>query len=189
MSRLGAWCGVAAPASFVGGWLVAGARAERYSSVHDHISELARVGAPTRPLMTAAFVGFGLLAPVWARTLGRSLEAPAVQVAVAAAGVTTLGVAAFPLGGRYGDGAHAVAAGLGYVAMALSPLLAAPHLRGRARPTAAAVGAASALLLGGSVLLGDASGALQRGGLGVVDAWFAAMAVRELRRPSDAGPT
>lgn len=181
MDRVGAWCGIAAPASFVGGWLVAGARAHDYSPVHDHISELARVGAPTRPLMTAAFVGFGLLAPVWARTLGRSLEAPEVRAAVTAAGLTTLGVAALPLEGRYGDGAHAVAAGLGYVAMALSPLLAAPHLGGRARTTAVVVGCASALMLGGS-LLGAAPGALQRAGLGVVDAWFATMAVRELRR-------
>lgn len=181
MSRLGAWCGIAAPASFVGGWLVAGALAERYSPVHDHISELAAVGAPTRPLMTAAFVGFGVLAPVWGRALGRSLDAPAVQAAVVAAGVTTLGVAAFPLGGRYGDQAHGVAAGLGYLAMALSPLLAAPQLRDRLRTTAVSVGVASGLLLGAS-LLGPDSGALQRAGLGVVDAWFVAMAVRELRR-------
>ena len=181
MSRLGAWCGIAAPASFVSGWLVAGARAQDYSPVHDHISELARVGAPTRPLMTAAFVGFGLLAPVWAGTLGRSLGAPEVRTAVTAAGLTTLGVAALPLGGPLGDGAHAVSAGLGYVAMALSPLLAAPHLDGRARVTAAAVGTASAALLAGT-LLGHDPGALQRAGLGVVDAWFAVMAVRELRR-------
>jgi hypothetical protein len=118
---------------------------------------------------------------VWARTLGRSLGAPEVRAAVTAAGLTTLGVAAFPLGGRYGDGAHGIAAGLGYVAMALSPLLAAPHLDTRARVTAVAVGLTSAVLLGGS-LLGPDPGALQRAGLGVVDAWFAVMAVRELRR-------
>lgn len=180
MSRIGAWCGIAAPVSFVGGWLVAGARAHGYSPLHDHISELARVGAPTRPLMTAAFVGFGLLTPAWGRALGRSLGAPEVRAAVTAAGVTTLGVAALPLGGRYGDGAHALAAGLGYVAMALSPLLAARHLPDRTRTAAAAVGVASGLLLGGS-LIGPEAGALQRAGLGVVDVWFAAMAARELR--------
>ncbi|HUR13572.1 MAG TPA: DUF998 domain-containing protein [Mycobacteriales bacterium] len=180
-ARVGAWCGIGAPVSFVGGWLLAGARADSYSPVHDHISELAQVGAPTRPLMTAALVGFGVLAPVWAGTLGRSLAAPEVRAAVTAAGVTTLGVAALPLGGDAGDGAHAVAAGLGYAAMALSPLLAARHLEGRTRTVALVVGAASATLLSGT-LLGHASGALQRAGLGVVDAWFLAMAVRELRR-------
>jgi len=41
------------------------------------------------------------------------------------------------------------------------------------------VGAASAALLTGT-LLGQGSGALQRAGLGVVDAWFVAMAVRVL---------
>jgi hypothetical membrane protein len=181
VNRLGAWCGIAAPASFVGGWLVAGAAARDYSPVDDHISELARVGAPTRPLMTAALVGFGVLAPVWGLALGRALRAPEVSAAVTAAGLTTLGVAALPLGGPHGDGPHAVAAGLGYVAMALSPLLAAPHLEGRARVAAAAVGATCAALLAGT-LLDDGAGALQRAGLGVVDAWFAAMAVRQLRQ-------
>lgn len=181
MSRVGAWCGIAAPSCFVTGWLVAGARTDGYSPVHDHISELARVGAPTRPLMTAALVGFGVLAPVWAATLGRSLGSTAVRLSVTAAGVTTLGVAALPLGASYGDTPHAVAAGLGYAAMALSPLLAAPHLTGRWRQASYTVGAASAALLTGT-LLGQGSGALQRAGLGVVDAWFVAMAVRELRR-------
>jgi hypothetical protein len=96
--------------------------------------------------------------------------------------VTTLGVAALPLGGPAGDGAHAAAAGLGYAAMALSPLLAGRHLQGRAQTVALAVGATSTALLS-ATLLGHGSGALQRAGLGVVDAWFVAMAVRELRGP------
>ncbi|MDP9182888.1 MAG: DUF998 domain-containing protein, partial [Actinomycetota bacterium] len=125
--------------------------------------------------------GFGVLAPVWGRTLGRSLGSPAVRAGVTLAGVATLGVAGFPLGGPAGDGAHAVAAGLGYAGMAASPLLAASHLPGKWKAASYAVGAASALMLAGTTL-GHADGALQRAGLGVVDAWFVAMAVRELRR-------
>jgi hypothetical membrane protein len=167
----------------VGGWLLAGSRAEGYSPLHDHISELARVGAPTRVLMTAGFVGFGLLAPVWARTLGRSLGSDAVRTSVTAAGVTTLGVAALPLGATFGDGPHAVAAALGYASMAATPLLASRRLSGRARAASAATGLVSSALLLGTTL-GRAPGALQRTGLGVVDAWFVVMAVRELRRAS-----
>ena len=176
-----AWCGIAAPASFVGGWLLAGWRADDYSPVHDVISDLARIGAPTRPLMTTALVAFGVLAPVWGRALGQALGSSAVRASVTAAGITTLGVAAFPLGASYGDLPPALAAGSGDVAMAMSPLLAAPRLTGRLRAASYAVGAASGVLLAGTTL-GHATGALQRAGLGVVDAWFVTMAVRELRR-------
>jgi hypothetical membrane protein len=179
--RLGAACGIAAPVSFVGGWLVAGLRTPGYSPISEHISELARVGAQTRPLMTTAMVGFGVLAPVWAATLGRSLGSAKVRAGVTAAGLGTLAVAALPLGAPYGDGPHAVAAGAAYVAMASSPLLAAPRLEGRARVASYLTGVASATMLVASTL-GGPSGALQRAGLGVVDAWFVAMAVRELRR-------
>ena len=179
--RLGAICGMAAPATFVGGWLVAGARAPGYSPVDEHISELARVGADTRPLMTAALIGFGVLAPVWAHALGRSLRDDALRASITTAALGTLGVAAFPLGRDGGDVPHAVAAGVSYVAMALSPLLGGRHLTGRARTASYGAGAASAALLVGSTL-GTAPGALQRAGLGAVDLWFVAMAVRELRR-------
>ena len=184
--RLGAACGIAAPVAFVGGWLVAGSRAEGYDPVQEHISQLARVGAGTRPLMTAALVGFGVLAPVWARTLGRTLHDPLVQVAVTTAGLGTLAVAALPLGRHGGDAPHAVAAGISYVAMALSPVLGGRHLTRRGRTASYAVGAASAAMLVGSTL-GSADGALQRAGLGVVDAWFVVMAVRELRWAREGG--
>lgn len=182
--RLGAACGIAAPVSFVGGWAVAGALTHGYSPVSEHISELARVGVETRPLMSAAMVGFGVLAPLWAITLGRSLGSPAVRTSVTAAGLTTLAVAALPLGGAQGDGTHAVAAGAAYVAMAATPLLAARRLEGAARWASYATGLASAAMLVGSTM-DQASGAFQRAGLGVVDAWFVAMAVRELRRRDD----
>lgn len=184
-SRLGALAGIGAPVSFVGGWLLAGAQAEDYRPAHDVISDLARVGAPTRPLMTAGFLGFGLLAPVWARALGRVLDEPRLVVSVTAAAAGTLAVAALPLGASFGDRPHAVAAGVSYVAMAGTPLLGAAafarHGERRAAWASCAVGAASAAMLVGSTL-GRYDGALQRAGLGVVDAWFVVLAVRQLRR-------
>ena len=182
--RLGALAGVAAPVSFVGGWLLAGARADRYSPLRDAISQLARVGAPTRPLMTSAFVAFGVLAPVWAVTAARVLDAPGLRASVTTAGLGTLAVAALPLGASFGDTPHAVAAGVGYVAMAVSPLLGGRAL-GRAGRTAPAlasygVGAVSTACLAGS-LTGTWDGGFQRLGLGVVDAWFVVLAARAFR--------
>lgn len=169
---------------FVGGWLVAGARAEHYSPAQDFISDLARVGAPTRPLMTAGLVGFGVLAPVWAKTLAAALDEPRLRTSVTAAGLGTLAVAALPLGASWGDAPHALAAGTAYVAMASTPLLGARALARRDARTAAwasaLTGAASALMLVGSTL-GRYDGALQRAGLGVVDTWFVVLAARELR--------
>jgi hypothetical membrane protein len=172
--RLAALAGIAAPVCFVTAWAVAGARTPGYSPVRQHISELARVGAPTRPLMTAGMVGFGVLAPVWASSL------PArVGTSVGAAGLATLGVAAAPLGASFGDGPHAAVAGLAYAAMASTPLLGA-HLG--ARRTSRAVGLASATLLLASLADTPVTGLLQRAGLGVVDAWFVVTGVRRLRR-------
>jgi hypothetical membrane protein len=184
--RGGALAGIGAPVSFVGGWVLAGSQAPGYSPVRDHISDLAAVGAPTRPLMTAGLLGFGALAPFWAATLGRGLEDRAVRWSVTAAAVGTVGVAALPLGASWGDGPHAVAAGASYLAMAGSPLWGGRALARQHRRAAAvrsyATAAASAALLTASLVAGDHQGALQRAGLGVVDAWFVAMAVRELRR-------
>lgn len=181
--RWAALTGIAAPASFVTGWVVGGARARDYSSLHDAISQLARVGAPTRPVMTAGFLGFGLLALPWARTLAGSLDDRRLLGSVGLAGLSTLAVAALPLGGPLGDGAHALTAGLGYVGMAVSPLLGAGSLTGRARAASYTVGAVSAACLAGS-LFGAYDGGFQRLGLGVVDGWFIAMAVRSLRTPA-----
>lgn len=181
MNRLLAVTGVAAPASFIGGWLVAGARAHDYRPVRDAISELARVGAPTRTVMTAGFVSFGLLALPWARTLATALREPRLGWSVGLAALSTLAVAALPLGGPVGDGAHAAAAGLGYVGMAASPLLGARRLAGPARLASYAVGLVSALSLLGS-LGGRYDGGFQRLGLTVVDGWFAVLAIALLRR-------
>lgn len=182
-------CGVLAPASFVGAWAVCGAlRDDGYDPVQDAISQLARIGSPTRAGMTAGFVGFGLLLPVFAQRLPELVGAGrAVRVSATIAGLSTLGVAALPLQreeGGTGDVLHAVAAGIGYVAMAATPLLAAAALRRTGRRSAAVVslgvGLASATALSVSVTSGP-TGLWQRVGLGVVDAWFAGWALRGLR--------
>lgn len=186
---VGALCGIAAPTAFVTAWLVGGLQAENHEPLTNAISDLAREGEPTRPLMTAGMVAFGLLLPVWAPVLGRRLDSTAVRNATVVAGLATVAVALLPLtreGGSAQDTWHAVAAGTGYLAMAATPLLAAAPLRRlgheRAAGTSVMVGLVSAAALVGSVLVDDRSGGLQRLGLTVVDAWHIAAAAWVLRR-------
>jgi hypothetical membrane protein len=181
----GASAGVIGPAAFVGGWITAGAIRPGYSAVHEAISQLARLGAPHRALMTVAFVGFGVTVPVFAPTLADELGAGRVLTAtVSVAGVATLGIAAVPLsrsGGGIEDIAHATLATLGYIGMALSPLAAAVALRRQGRIAAAAasvlVGAVSAVSLAATPFVSSYTGLFQRLGLGVVDTWLVVMAV------------
>jgi hypothetical protein len=189
--RVASVCGLLAPASFVGAWAVCGAvRGDGYDQMEQAISQLARIGSPTRLGMTAGFVGFGVLLPVFAQRLPRLLGAGRpLQASMWVAGVSTLAVAALPLQrepGGTGDLLHAVAAGTGYLAMAASPALAAGALRRGSRRTAswasAAVSAASAGALVASVTVGP-TGLWQRVGLGVVDLWFASCAVWSLLPP------
>lgn len=158
MSRLAAACGVLAPASFVGAWAVGGAVREGYDPVQQAISQLAREGTAGRLGMTAGFVGFGALLPVFAQQLPRLLGAgSALRVSATVAGVSTLAVAALPLQvveGGTGDALHAAAAGVGYVASAVALI---------------------------ASVTGGPTGLWQRVGLGVVDAWFASVAVWALR--------
>lgn len=187
--RLADVCGIAAPAAFVTAWAVFGARREGYDPVDQAISQLAREGTPDRWGMTAGFVTFGLLLPVFARRLPRLMDAGRpLSVSMAVAGVSTLAVAALPLQaaeGGTGDLLHAFAAGAGYLAMAASPLLGARGLLRSGRPAAAAVSvtvsaaSATALVLS---LTTDDTGLWQRTGLGVVDLWFVACAAWALTR-------
>ena len=186
---LGALCGIAAPTAFVSAWLVGGLRAEDYRPLTDAISDLAREGEPTRPLMTAGMIAFGVLLPVWAPVLGQRLQSAAVRNAVVVAGAATLAVALLPLtrdGDQPQDTWHAVAAGTGYLAMTATPLLAAGPLRRlgheRAAATSVVVGLVSAAGLVGCVLIEQRGGGLQRLGLTVVDVWHVVAATWVLRR-------
>lgn len=135
--------------------------------------------------MSAGFVGFGLLMPIFARELGRSLGSPTVRAAVTASGLATLAVAAFPVtadGGTSGDSIHYAAAAVAYTANVLAPFLAARQmssLRARRVSEGVALGIGAALV--GSVVFEDVTGLLQRTGLTLFDAWAVAMAIRGLR--------
>jgi hypothetical protein len=121
---------------------------------------------------------------VWARTLARELDRPALLPVVTVAGLATLAVAALPLteqGGQLQDAGHAAAALTGYVAMAATPIVAAGALAPGPRRASVAVGVLSATALVVSALTG--SGGAQRLGLTVVDAWHVAVATAVLLRP------
>jgi hypothetical membrane protein len=186
-----AWGGVVGPAAFVSAWVVGGATKHGYSPVEDAISRLAAIGASTRPLMTAGFVGFGVAVPVYAAALRRSLPGPAWKTA-AATGVTSLFVAAFPLDQSSTiDSLHAGFAAFGYLTLAATPLLAARPLatmgHRRAARVSVGIGVASGLCLAATVL-GPAHGLFQRLGLTLGDAWLVGSAVWMLSaRPSEVG--
>ncbi len=185
-TRLAWAAGIGGPAAFVGAWVAGGLIKDGYSPVQDTISRLAEEGASTRPLMTAGFVGFGLLMPIFAYRLGRALGSPAAGAAVTASALGTLAVAAFPVtaaGGTTGDSLHYGAAAVAYTANVVAPLVAARHLDGRARRISQVTGLAIAAALVGSVRVEDGTGLLQRVGLTMFDAWAVAMAVRGLRTP------
>lgn len=169
--------GIVGVGGFVLAWLVLGTTRAGYSSTQDAISELARSGAPSAGWMTAGFVAFGVGVPVYAVALRAALPGPAWSTA-AASGLCTLGVAAAPLGSA--DRAHVVAAGLGYVTLALTPALGTLSFSRGGRHGWAAWSAAAAALSAVALLASVVApwhGLTQRLGLGVVDVWIAATAV------------
>ncbi len=183
-ARFAPLAGIVGPVAFVGAWVSAGLVKDGYSPVSDTISRLAEQGASTRPLMTAGFVGFGVLMPLYARELGRALGSPGVRTAVTVSALGTLAVAAFPVtpeGGTPADTVHYFAAGAAYVANVVAPLLAARRLpRGRARLASCAAAAAIGAALLGSVIAESHVGLLQRTGLTLFDAWAVVFAARLL---------
>lgn len=178
MSRQPLLAGVAGPTAFVGAWLVGGLRREGYDPVEQTISRLAEQDVPGRALMTAGFVAFGVLVPVFATRL----RPRALQVSATTSGLATLAVALTPLsaaGGTTVDRLHYASAAVGYVAQAASPLVGAQALP---RPAVSrAVAAAAGASLVASLLDGGRAGLWQRLGLGLVDAWFVVLAVRLLQ--------
>ncbi len=170
--------GVIGPVAFVAAWSVAGA-VGGFSFVDDAISDLAAVGASTRIAMTIGFVLFGVGLIAFGLALRVVLDGPA-WIAAVVTGTATLGVAATPLGGWSGDGAHAACAGVGYASLAALPLLAARTMwRVGFRIWAIAsvlAGVVAAVLLAASTL-GPAHGLWQRLGLTVGDIWIVVVAV------------
>jgi hypothetical membrane protein len=176
--------GVIGPTAFVAAWSIAGRALSHYSAIDDAISDLAEIGAPTRPWMTAGFIVFGVGVSAYAVALRDSLPGWS-WITAAATGLATLGVAAAPLGrSSAGDTVHGVFAGAGYVTLALTPLLAARPLRRAGRPLLANLAVAAGSLAGLALLATTASGAngfFQRLGLTIGDVWIVVTAIEILR--------
>jgi hypothetical membrane protein len=166
---------IAGPLAFVTAWAASGAMTKGYSPVRDHISDLAAVDARTRPLMNLGFGAFAVAVGAAASPLQRLVGTPAA-VALGANAALSVGIALAPLGrSPAGDRAHAVVAGLGYIALAVTAPLAAPALARRSAPLAAAsvgVGAVSLACLVASLGATGQSGFWQRAGITVTDAWM-----------------
>jgi hypothetical protein len=107
-------------------------------------------------------------------------------VAAALTGLSTLAVAATPLDRSAAvDMWHGVAAGLGYVTLAATPLLAASPLRAIGEPVLARAGRVAGATSAVALVLtttGLPTGLVQRVGLTVTDLWIAAVAVVWARR-------
>jgi hypothetical protein len=140
--------------------------------------------------MTTGFVVFGAALPLYASALRRALPGGA-WITAAGTGLATLAVAATPLDrSATVDRWHGVFAGVGYVTLAATPLLAARPLRRIGADALAcwgiAAGLASGLALGLSTIASLPHGLLQRAGLTATDAWIAACAVAIARARSAA---
>jgi hypothetical protein len=179
-ARRAALGGIVGPVAFVGAWAVLGSVKSGYSALHDPISDLAAVHASTRIEMTAGFVVFAAGMGSYARAL-RATQAGAAWIAAAVTGITTLGVAAFPLHhSATVDRIHGSFAGAGYVALAatawlsVAPVATAGRRAWARAATACGIVSAIALAL---TLTGSYDGLLQRVGLTAGDVWVVASAV------------
>ena len=179
--RAAAVGGVVGPVGFVGAW-VAGSvvTSMDYSPIDDAISRLAAVGADTRWLMTAGFITFGVALPIYARALRATVAGPA-WIAATATGLATLAIAATPLDRSPAvDRLHGVAATIGYITLAATPLLAAAPLRrtGHTRlATGGLVAAATSAVALALTVAPTPTGLFQRIGLTAGDIWIVASAV------------
>jgi hypothetical membrane protein len=114
----------AAPVLLIGGWTVAAAHQPgRFDPVVETISALAARGATDRWIMTVALTGVGLCHIVTA--LAMRPAAVAGRTVLAAGGIATLMVAAFPLpADESGSTAHGLAAGTAFLTLAAWPAFA-----------------------------------------------------------------
>ncbi len=133
----------AAPVVLIAGWTVGGAvQPSSYDAVHDTISALAAHGAQHRWIMTAALAGLGLAHVSTAAGLrGRR---PAARLVLAAAGLATLGVAAFPEPASGSSTTHAAFAAVAFVLLAGWPATLG-RVAGPSAERRAAAGAATAV--------------------------------------------
>lgn len=175
--------GIAGPVAFISAWALLGGRADRYDPTQDAISDLAALGAPSRPAMTAGLLALGAGMTLY----GVALRPHRMWVLPVLNGMTAVAVAALPLGGAY-DRAHGVAAGLGYLTLAALPVVGGRHLR----PLWARVSVVTGLVSGACLLatvLVPRDGLFQRLGLTVAHVWVVVSAVSLLRSPRRSSTT
>jgi hypothetical membrane protein len=181
--RAAAVGGVVGPVAFITAWGIASTIQPGYSASDDAISELAAVGADTRAFMTGGFVVFALCVFPYAIALRQTVGGRA-WIGAAGTGVATLVVAATPLGQSPAtDHRHGIVAVIGYIALALTPLLAVRPLLDRSRRRAAALSVVTATVSASALLLSDATpltGLFQRIGLTAGQTWIACSAVAML---------
>jgi hypothetical membrane protein len=150
----------AAPLLLVGGWTAAAARQPAgYDQTLKTISSLAAVGAADRWLMTAALFGTGICHLVTAA--GLRPVAPGGRLLLAAGGVATVLVAAFPLPREGSSPAHTISAGFAFLALAAWPLLGfrrAPGTPHALRPVGSIAAGVVLLVLVGWFAVAMASG-------------------------------
>ncbi len=174
---------IVGPLAFITSWVVSGAITPGYSPIRDHISDLAAVDAPTRPLMSLGFAVFTVAIASAAGPLRRVIGTPSA-IALGVNAVASGAIALAPLGvSPDGDRLHQVVAGAGYLALAALAPVAAPALAKRHRTFAkasVAVGASSLAFLALSLLAEDQSGLWQRAGITATDAWLIAIGLLAL---------
>ena len=190
--RTAALGGVIGPAGFIGAWVIGAAATDAsYSSIDDAISQLASVGSDTRLLMTAGFATFGVSLPVYAWAL-RSTVPGRAWITATVTGLATLAVAAAPLDrSDMVDTLHGIFAGIGYLALAATPLLAVAPLHALGHRRLALFGLAAGLTSAIALALtatGLPTGLFQRIGLTVSDAWIIATALTIRRGVIDRFP-
>lgn len=179
-SAVAAVASAAGPVAFAACWIGTGLSRAGYSPVGDAISRLAAAGTATQPVMTGGILalagGLGAFAArVAPDAIGRK---SAIAAGVSAA--ATIGVAALPLEVNSTiDVAHGVAAGTGYVALALVPALAAGGPLSRRTSIVAAVATAASLV---ATNVDPLSGLFQRAGLSIGHGWIVATSLVLLRR-------
>lgn len=179
-AKVRATAGALAPLVFITSWVVAGLLRDGYSPVHDAISRLAELGAPTRWIVSAGMISFGIGCLLFAPCL-RGNAVWAMRIAA----LSSFGVALFPCspgcpgGSLLTDQGHAIAAGINYVSLAITPLL---HSGRRGLPPALLAGAFLTVHITG---LGP-NGLFQRAGLTTLDLWLitTALAIHRQAKPS-----
>ncbi len=150
MERIPWWglvSAAAAPIVLGGGLALAEAlQPPGYSPVRDTISALAAYGAADRLVMTSALAGLGCCHVVTAVALRPAWRAG--RVVLAAGGLATLMVAAFPQPAAGNSVAHTIAATVAFTTLALWPSFAARRKLSPPLLTGPVSAAASVVLLG-----------------------------------------